>query len=235
MEQGVRTAGGMFSASGRKHVLRTSSTCLRLDGEGMPLIASLGRAMVACALLVILPTMSLAEAATNMLLTAALDSITSDELYEHVAVLADDVYEGREAGTRGGHAAASYIAKELRNHGLKPAGSNGDFVQSFNRDWRNVLALQPGDDPELAHEIIVVGAHFDHVGYGRRGNSYGPAGRIHNGADDNASGVSLMLETIEAFATSVFARVDRSCFPFGTAKSTGSSVRDIGWPIPLCP
>ena len=168
----------------------------------MPLIASLGRAMVACALLVILPTMSLAEAASNMLLAAALDSITSDELYEHVAVLADDVYEGREAGTRGGHAAASYIVKELRHHGLKPAGSNGDFVQPFNRDWRNILALLPGDDPELAHEIIVVGAHFDHVGYGRRGNSYGPAGRIHNGADDNASGVSLLLETIEAFATS---------------------------------
>ncbi len=104
---------------------------------------------VAILLMLHLRATTFAEAATNMLLTAALDSITSDELYEHVAVLADDVYEGREAGTRGGHAAASYIAKELRNHGLKPAGSNGDFVQSFDRDWRNVLALQPGDDPEL--------------------------------------------------------------------------------------
>jgi hypothetical protein len=143
-----------------------------------------------------------AESATNMMMAAALDSITSDELYEHVAVLADDVYEGRDAGSRGGHAAGSYILKELRNYSLKPAGANGDFVQSFNRDWRNILALLPGDDPELAREIVVVGAHYDHVGYGRRRNSYGPVGRIHNGADDNASGVSLLLETIEAFAQS---------------------------------
>src|SRR5687768_13359017 len=92
------------------------------------------------------PTLQ-AETATNMLLAAALESITSDELYQHVAVLADDVYEGREAGSRGGHAAANYIVKELRSHGLKPAGTNGDFIQSFNRDWRNIHALQPGDDP----------------------------------------------------------------------------------------
>jgi hypothetical protein len=157
---------------------------------------------VAVLVVILAAQISFAEAATNMMLAAALDSISSDELYQHVAVLADDVYEGREAGTRGGHAAASYIVKELRSHGLKPAGTSGDFIQSFNRDWRNIHALQPGDDPELAHEIVVVGAHFDHVGYGRRGNSYGPAGRIHNGADDNASGVSLLLETLEAFATS---------------------------------
>jgi hypothetical protein len=158
--------------------------------------------IVAFLFILVLPPAALAEAATNMMLAAALDSITSDELYEHVSVLADDVYEGREAGTRGGHAAASYIVKELRKHGLQPSGSNGDYIQSFNGNWRNIIALQPGDDAELAREIIVVGGHFDHVGYGRRRNSYGPIGRIHNGADDNASGVSLLLETLEAFATS---------------------------------
>jgi len=144
----------------------------------------------------------LAAAATNNLLNAAMDSITSDELYKHVEVLADDVYEGRYAGSRGGRAASQYIVNELRNYNLTPAGTNGDYLQIFDDDWRNVLVLQPGNDPELEKEIIVVGAHYDHVGRGSTDTSYGPTGRIHNGADDNASGVAVMLETIEALSVS---------------------------------
>jgi hypothetical protein len=135
------------------------------------------------------------------MLAAAMDSITADECYKHVEVLADDVYEGREAGSRGGHAAAKYIERQLAPYGLAPATENGKHVQRFENDSRNILAIKPGDDPQLKDEFIVVGAHYDHVGYGSR-NSYGPIGRIHNGADDNASGVSVLLETIEAFAKS---------------------------------
>lgn len=47
-------------------------------------------------------------------------------------------------------------------------------------------------------EVVVVGAHYDHVGYGTSANSYGPTGHIHNGADDNASGVAGLLEVAEA-------------------------------------
>ena len=54
----------------------------------------------------------------------------------------------------------------------------------------------------LEREVIVVGAHYDHVGYGRTDTSFGPVGKIHNGADDNASGIAMLLETIEAFAKS---------------------------------
>jgi Zn-dependent M28 family amino/carboxypeptidase len=63
---------------------------------------------------------------------------------------------------------------------------------------RNILAVVPGSDPALAHELVVVGAHYDHVGYGTASNSYGPTGYIHNGADDNASGVAGLLELAEA-------------------------------------
>ncbi len=143
-----------------------------------------------------------AAAESSNLFAAAMDSITAEEVYEHVEVLADDVYEGRAAGSRGGRAAGQYLVKQLRELGLTPAGSGGDYTQSFDADWRNVLALRPGYDPDLEREIIVVGAHYDHVGYGNRRNSYGPFGRIHNGADDNASGVAVLLETMEAFATS---------------------------------
>jgi hypothetical protein len=143
-----------------------------------------------------------AGAATNAMVTAAMESVTAGELYEHVEVLADDVYEGRSAGSRGGYAAAQYIVGQLRQTGLAPAGARGDYYQTFNGNWRNILVLHRGDDPDVQDELIVVGGHYDHVGYGNQGNSNGPIGRIHNGADDNASGVAVLLETIEAFAAS---------------------------------
>jgi hypothetical protein len=155
------------------------------------------------------------------MLAAAMDSITADECYEHVEVLADDVYEGREAGSRGGHAAAKYIERQLAPYGLTPAGENGKYVQSFENDSRNILAIKPGDDPQLNDEYIVVGAHYDHVGYGSRRNSYGPIGRIHNGADDNASGVSVLLETIEAFAKSSLTTRRSILFAFWDSEEKG--------------
>jgi hypothetical protein len=142
------------------------------------------------------------QAATNNLVASAIDTITTDELFKHVEVLADDVYEGRSAGSRGGRAASQYIVQELRKYDLTPAGTRGDYVQVFDNDWRNILVLVPGNDPQLEREVVVVGGHYDHVGRGSSSTSYGPIGRIHNGADDNASGISIMLETIEAFATS---------------------------------
>ncbi len=143
-----------------------------------------------------------AGAANNALFAAAMESITTEELYHYVEVLADDVYEGRASGSRGGHAAAQWLIKQLRPLQLTPAGNNGDYVQNFGDACRNILVLQSGDDPQLQNEVVIVGAHYDHVGYGNRNNSFGPVGKIHNGADDNASGISVMLETIEAFASS---------------------------------
>ena len=131
-----------------------------------------------------------------------MESITADELYHYVEVLADDVYEGRAAGSRGGHAAAQWLLKQVEPLKLTPAGRDGGYVQTFGNDCRNILALQPGDDPQLSDDVIVVGAHYDHVGYGSSNNSFGPTGKIHNGADDNASGTAMLLETMEAFARS---------------------------------
>lgn len=126
--------------------------------------------------------------------TAARERLAVDGLKAHAAVLSDDTFEGREAGKRGGRAAAGYIIDKLKNYGLHGAGPEGGFLQPFDRERNNVLAQLPGTDPELREEIIVVGAHYDHVGYGNTRNSYGPYGYIHNGADDNASGVAGVLE-----------------------------------------
>ena len=65
----------------------------------------------------------------------------------------------------------------------------------------NVLARVMGSDPLLRSEFVVIGAHYDHVGRGLiKGLSRGGEGEIHNGADDNASGVAAMLEIAEAYA-----------------------------------
>jgi hypothetical protein len=120
----------------------------------------------------------------------------------HVGVLADDTFEGREAGSRGGQAAAGYLDAQFRKLGLLPAGSGRTYHQMFGSGYRNLLGMLEGADPALRQEVIVVGAHYDHVGYGTPSNSYGPLGYIHNGADDNASGVAGLLEIVEGFVQS---------------------------------
>lgn len=127
-------------------------------------------------------------------------SVTAAELRDHVAILADDVFEGRAVGTRGGHAAGQYIVKQLGKSHLQPNGTEDGYFQPCERGGRNILAVLPGTDPKLRDEYIVVGAHYDHVGDGRQGHIKGPIGNIYNGADDNASGVAALLETIEALS-----------------------------------
>ena len=138
-------------------------------------------------------------AAENSAFNTALNTIVSGELQHHAEVLADDTFEGRESGSRGGRAAAGYIVSQLEKLGVQGAGTDGSFYQSFSNGGRNILARLPGSDPTLKAEIVLIGAHYDHVGYGNPTNSYGPTGFIHNGADDNASGTAGLLETIEAF------------------------------------
>ena len=73
---------------------------------------------------------------------------------------------------------------------------------------RNVVALLPGSDPALRDEYVIVGAHYDHLGFGGEG-SLAPASRdVHNGADDNASGTAAVIEIARALAAGP--RPDRS-------------------------
>jgi hypothetical protein len=67
---------------------------------------------------------------------------------------------------------------------------------------RNVVMLLPGEDPKLKDEYIILGAHFDHLGMGGPGSGSRALDTIgiHHGADDNASGVAMMLELAEKFA-----------------------------------
>jgi len=148
-------------------------------------------------------TLAATLAATRLAAQSATERVAQDLRY-----LADDRRDGRGVGTAGLDSAAAYIAAAFARIGLKPAGDDG-FFQPFTVDssapaaahagvggarTRNVVALLPGSGP-LATEVVVVGAHYDHLGKSVFG-SLDPdsVGVVHNGADDNASGTTALLE-----------------------------------------
>jgi hypothetical protein len=157
-----------------------------------------GRAVVVAAFACFLCFVAVWGAERDASFTAALESINVGELKGHVDYLADDALEGREAGKQGGREAGDYLGERLTELGMRGAGVDGGFFQPFGTDFRNVLAIVEGGDPDLSGEYVVVGAHYDHLGYGTKKTSRGPVGQIHNGADDNASGTSALLELAEA-------------------------------------
>ncbi len=185
-----RTLGQVARSWIRKNSDRRGSEFLRIQ----LLLAALSLTAPAFAAerVIVRPDASLDQAAA---------SITSAELLDHVKFLASDTLEGREAGTQGGYAAGAYIVEELRKAGLKPLSEDGDWYQYFHPNFRNILAMIPGSDETLRREYVLVGGHYDHVGYGNQYNSRGTIGVIHNGADDNASGSSGVLEVAEALAS----------------------------------
>jgi hypothetical protein len=173
----------------------------------------------AAAIVVAISYGSLGPAAEANALNAAIASIEVEQLRDHVGTLAADSFEGREAGTRGGQAAATYLMKNLESYGLAGAGESGGYFQPF-RSYRNVLAVLPGSDEKLKDEYVIVSAHFDHVGYGAQ-SSNGASGYIHNGADDNASGTSALLEVAEAFSKLPVAPRRSILFAFWDAEEKG--------------
>ncbi|MCH8863107.1 MAG: M20/M25/M40 family metallo-hydrolase, partial [Proteobacteria bacterium] len=128
----------------------------------------------------------------------------------HVAFLAAPALHGRGVGEAGLVEAADYIAKSFAEYGLQPAGDDGGWYQRFEVPGpdgasvtvRNVVAVIPGKNAKLAGQSVVVTAHYDHLGHGWPGVREAFAGQVHPGADDNASGVAVMLELAKSLARS---------------------------------
>ena len=120
--------------------------------------------------------------------------ITAEQVKPHVEYLASPQLGGRDGA--GAMLAAEYVVKTLREAGLQPL-FGGEFFQpipgsaqpdgSQSEIGRNVGAIWPGADPQLRDEVILLAAHYDHLGLRR--------GQLHPGADDNASGLAMLLET----------------------------------------
>lgn len=133
------------------------------------------------------------------------------DMRRDVEFLASDKLEGRMTGSPGEKKAAAYIAKRMKKSGLSPAGNNG-FFQPFSfsakvghgqdkdtsqRNFSGVNVIGKKDNG--APRTVIIGAHYDHLGYGETGSRYTGERAIHNGADDNASGVAVMLKLGELF------------------------------------
>lgn len=129
------------------------------------------------------------------------------QLQDDVEELADKKYKGREAGTKYEEKAADYIADRFKDIGLLPLGDGGSYMQVFKFpkfkdphsgiesdemiEGRNVIGFIDNG----AQNHVIIGAHYDHLGMGGKGSgSLSEEEDIHNGADDNASGVAVMLD-----------------------------------------
>lgn len=152
-----------------------------------------------------------------------LESITIQAAKAHIEFLADDELEGRESGFHGSRVAAQYIVSRLKELHIQPLFETGYFQpfktyrvdhqrvgrwqvhpdsiailkQDTHRalDMKNILAVIPGKKTD---EYVMVGAHYDHLGI----DPYLEGDQIYNGADDNASGVSAVLQIAKAFVES---------------------------------
>lgn len=125
-----------------------------------------------------------------------------------VAWLADDSREGRGIGTEGLAEAGAWIAQRFAEVGLAPAGSDG-FSHAFtvtlpdpenphaegeSLEAFNVVGRLTATGESPLPGVVIVGAHYDHLGYGGFGSLDPDSDDIHNGADDNASGTAALLE-----------------------------------------
>src|SRR5687767_7682018 len=118
--------------------------------------------------------------------------VDSERLMAAVATLADPKLEGRAAGSPGGLKARAWVLERFKAVGLHPVAGSYVFPFKFARravtgrdgEGANVLGMCVGTDPTLP--FFIVSAHYDHVGV--------RDGAVYPGADDNASGVAVILE-----------------------------------------
>ncbi len=125
-------------------------------------------------------------------------SITESDLKKLLYTLASDEYEGRKTGEKGQKIAAQYIINYYKNLGISAANTDGNYLQNIPVEYfngrskdasENVVAYIKGTSK--ADEYVVISAHYDHLGI--------KDSLIYNGADDDASGTSALLEIAEAF------------------------------------
>jgi Zn-dependent M28 family amino/carboxypeptidase len=148
-----------------------------------------------------------AAAAAIWLLAAALvrgqapapaaDAIAADALMATVRTLASDEYQGRAAGTDGGAKARAFIRTRFKALGLVPIDGYDESFTFTRKDAPNtpvtgvnLLGRCPGTETDILRKAILLTAHYDHLGVRN--------GEVYHGADDNASGVAVLLELAAA-------------------------------------
>jgi len=139
------------------------------------------------------------KVATDLATTFA-NTINTDDLRTYLTAIASDEFEGRRTGEEGQKKAAKYISDFYIKNNIQSPLPNGTYLQKIPKDFfrgrsnyasENVLAFIEGTDKK--EEIIVVSAHYDHLGIKGR--------KIYNGADDDGSGTAAIMEIAQAFQT----------------------------------
>lgn len=138
----------------------------------------------------------------------AVQAITEARLRAGLYYLCSPELEGRMSGKAGNKLAAEYIKKSFEAAGLPamyhkfsmPRYNPGPKREAGDDFSNNIYAWVEGTDPTLKNEIVVVGAHMDHLGYGPKGSMAPRRLEIHPGADDNASGTVALMEIARSFA-----------------------------------
>jgi len=137
----------------------------------------------------------------DQITTKYLNTITSSELKKHLIIIASDEMEGRETGSAGQKKAGNYIIEQYKKDGVAfPKGASdyyqkvpSEFLNSKRKgglpDSENIWAFIEGS--EKPDEIVVLSAHYDHVGVEN--------GEVYNGADDDGSGTVALMEIAQAF------------------------------------
>ena len=134
----------------------------------------------------------------DLLMKKYAEEIDTEDLTEHLYLLASDVLEGRKTGEKGQKMAANYLTAYYKHLELQAPQNYPDYEQTIPSEYfnnassnssENVLAYILGS--EFPEEVLVISAHYDHLG--KRGET------VFNGADDNASGTSAVMEIAEAF------------------------------------
>jgi Zn-dependent M28 family amino/carboxypeptidase len=122
----------------------------------------------------------------------------SERIGEMMNYLASNDLKGRDSGSEGIEMAAKYIENYFRSYRLQPYFETyRDTLSNFKKPSYNIVGIIEGNDPELKDEFILIGAHYDHIGTIKPENG----DFIANGANDNASGTSTVLELARYFGT----------------------------------
>lgn len=110
--------------------------------------------------------------------------------------LASDELKGRDSGSEGIELAAQYIENHFEENGIPPYYKTyRDTLSNFRKPAYNIVGVLRGHDPVLKDEFIVIGAHYDHIGTIKPENG----DYIANGANDNASGTTAVMELARFF------------------------------------
>ena len=125
-------------------------------------------------------------------------TVTSDYIKDIVYFLASDELEGRNTGSVGIEKSATFRETKFKDYGVKPYfDTYRDTFKIDSLDAFNVVGFIEGSDPKLKDEVVIIGAHYDHIG--RRAKPV-EGDSIGNGANDNASGTSTVIAMAKYFA-----------------------------------